>query len=208
MADAVLEALADLSYPGIFLLLVAANAAPLLMPPTWIILASFHALDPASLDPLALALVGATGATLGRFALKRASGAFRRLAGAEQRSHLDAVGGYLNGKRHGYALASFLFAATPLPSNMLFVAYGLMSARGIGLYLGFWAGRAVSYYVMVSISGFVLAPLLQLFEDRLVGILVADAAGVASVVLFASVNWTVLIRERRIRFVRPRLWRL
>ncbi len=202
-----LEMFAELSYPGIFLILVAVNAAPLFMPPTWIILSSFHALD-ASLDPLVLALVGATGATLGRMALKRASGLFRRFAGGGQKSNLDVIGRYLNEKRYGYALASFLFAATPLPSNMLFVAYGLMNARSIGLYLGFWLGRVLSYYVMISISNIVLVPFLQLFEDKLTGILLADGIGVGIVVLFASINWTLLLTERRVRFVRPRLWRL
>lgn len=201
------EAIAELSYAGIFLVLVALNAAPLFVPPTWIVLSSFHMIDPG-LDPLYLALVGASGATAGRMALKRVSGAFRRFARAEHRSNLDAIGEYLNGRRFGYALASFLFAATPLPSNMLFVAYGLMNARGLMLYAGFWAGRVVSYYVMISVSSIVLTPLLQLFEDRLVGILVADGIGVGVVVLFACIDWGLLLSSRRLRFVRPRIWRL
>ena len=61
---------------------------------------------------------------------------------------------------------------------------------------------------MISVSGAVLVPLLDMFEDRLVGILVADAAGVAAVVLFASIDWELLLSERRLRLVRPRLWRL
>ena len=52
--------------------MIAVNAAPILMPPTWIILSSFYALD-SSLDPVVLALVGATGATIGRLFLKRIS---------------------------------------------------------------------------------------------------------------------------------------
>ena len=129
MAADLLEAIAGMSYAGVLAILVALNASPLLMPPTWIVLSSLYAADPAGFDPLALALVGATGATAGRMILKRASGAFRRFAPPGQRSRLDAIGSYLNGKRYGYAAASFLFAATPLPSNMLFVAYGLMGAE-------------------------------------------------------------------------------
>jgi len=68
MAD-IIETIIEYSYIGIFFLLIAVNAAPILMPPTWIILSSFFALD-ASLDPFVLALVGATGATIGRFFLK------------------------------------------------------------------------------------------------------------------------------------------
>ena len=197
----------EYSYTGIFLILTAVNIAPLLMPPTWIILATFYAAD-GTLDPLWLSMVGATGATLGRFILQRCSGHLRRFAGPQRRAGLDEINKVLARRRYGYTLASFLFAATPLPSNMLFVAYGLMRARNIGLYLGFWSGRLISYYIMISISGVVLVPFLQLFEDRYVGIIVADIIGAGTVLLFACIDWHVMVSERRLRFIRPRLWRI
>jgi len=203
----IIETVIEYSYIGIFLLLIAVNAAPILMPPTWIILSSFFALD-SSLDPFVLALVGATGATIGRFFLKRISGFFRKFVGKEQESNLDAIGNFLNKKKFGYTLTSFLFAATPLPSNMLFVAYGMMRAKSVGLYIGFWCGRLVSYYIMITISEAVLTPFLQLFEDKIIGIIVADIVGIGSVVLFTCINWRVLLIERKLKFVRPRLWRI
>ena len=206
MAD-IFETIIEYSYLGIFFLLIAVNAAPILMPPTWIILSSFFALD-ASFDPFLLALVGATGATIGRFFLKCISGFFRRFVGKEQESNLDAIGNFLNKKKFGYTLTSFLFAATPLPSNMLFVAYGMMRAKSIGLYIGFWCGRLLSYYIMITISEAVLSPLLQLFEDRITGIIVADIIGIGAVIFFTCINWQVLLFQRKLRFVRPRLWRL
>ena len=205
MAD-IFETLTELSYIGIFLLLIGINAAPILMPPTWIVLSSFYALDP-QLDPIILALVGATGATIGRFILKQISGLFRKFIGKEQKSNIDVIGNYLNRKRFGYPIASFLFAATPLPSNMLFVAYGLMKAKSFGLYLGFWLGRLISYYIMISISDVVLTPFLDLFENRIVGIIIADGIGIGVVVLFMSINWTLLLTERKFKLVKPKLWR-
>jgi len=187
--------------------LIAVNAAPILMPPTWIILSSFFALD-ASLDPFMLAIVGATGATIGRFFLKCISSFFRRFVGREQESNLDAIGNFLNKKKFGYTLTSFLFAATPLPSNMLFVAYGMMRAKSIGLYIGFWCGRLVSYYIMITISEAVLTPFLQLFEDRIIGIIAADIVGIGSVIFFTCINWQALLFERKLKFVRPRFWRI
>ena len=202
----IFETLIELSYIGIFLLLIGVNAAPILMPPSWIILASFYAIDP-QLDPIILAIVGATGATIGRFVLKQISGIFRKFIGKEQKSNLDVIGNYLNRKRFGYPIASFLFAATPLPSNMLFVAYGLMKAKSIGLYIGFWLGRLISYYIMISISEIVLTPFLDLFEDRITGILIADGIGIGVVILFMSINWTLLLTERKFKLVKPKLWR-
>ena len=201
-----IESLIEFSYAGILLLLIGLNTAPLLMPPTWIVLSSFYALDP-TLDPLSLALVGATGATIGRFFLKSMSRFFRGLVGKEQKSNLDAIGEFLNRKRFGYILTSFLFAATPLPSNMLFVAYGMMRAKSIGLYAGFWLGRVLSYYVMITISKAVLTPFLTLFEDRYIGILVADGLGIGVVILFTCIDWKILLLERKLVIHRPRLWK-
>ena len=203
----IFDTIVEYSYFGIFLLLIGINAAPILMPPTWIVLSSFFALD-SSLDPLLLALVGATGATIGRLILKNLSSFFRRFIGKEQESNLDTIGNFLNKKKFGYTLTSFLFAATPLPSNMLFVAYGMMRAKSIGLYIGFWCGRLVSYYIMITISGAVLVPFLQLFEDRVIGIIVADIVGIGSVIFFTCINWQALLFERKLRFVRPRFWRI
>ncbi len=202
----IFETLSELSYIGIFLLLIGVNAAPILMPPSWIILASFYAID-TQLDPIILALVGATGATIGRFILKQISGIFRKFIGKEQKSNLDVIGNYLNRKRFGYPIASFLFAATPLPSSMLFVAYGLMKAKSIGLYIGFWLGRLISYYIMISISEIVLTPFLDLFENRITGILIADGIGIGVVILFMSINWTLLLTERKFKLTKPKLWR-
>ncbi len=200
------ESLGDFGYFGIFILLVGLNAAPILMPPTWIVLSSFYAID-TSLDPIILAAVGATGATIGRLILKKLSGFFRRFVAKEQKTNLDVIGDYLNRKKFGYALASFLFAATPLPSNMLFVAYGLMRAKSIGLYVGFWFGRLISYYIMITISEIVLTPFLELFEETYIGILVADVIGIGVVIFFTTINWSLLLTKRKLKFVRPKLWR-
>ena len=202
----IFDNIVEYSYFGIFLLLIGINAAPILMPPTWIVLSSFFALD-SSLDPLLLALVGATGATIGRLILKNLSSFFRRFVGKEQKSNLDSIGNFLNRKKFGYVLTSFLFAATPLPSNMLFVAYGMMRAKSIGLYFGFWVGRLLSYYIMITISSVVLTPFLELFEDKIIGILVADIVGIGVVVIFTCINWQTLLLERKLQFVRPKLWK-
>ncbi len=202
----IFEIFGELSYFGIFLVLIGVNASPILMPPSWIVLTSFYLLDP-SLNVVLLAMVGATGATIGRFALKKISGLFRKFVSDEQKSNLDTIGDYLNQKRYGYVVASFLFGATPLPSNMLFITYGLMRAKSIGIYVGFWFGRTISYIVMIYFGNAVLTPFLEMFEDRLTGILLIDGAGILLIVLFASVNWTMLITQRKLKFVRPKIWR-
>lgn len=195
------------SYLGIFLVLVGVNTAPILMPPSWIILTSFYLLDP-SLNIILLAMVGATAATIGRFILKHLSSLFRRFVGPEQKSNLDIIGDYLDRKRYGYVIASFLFGATPLPSNVLFITYGLIRAKNLGIYIGFWFGRFFSYVLMIYFGNAVLQPFLEIFENRLSGILLVDGVGIGAIVLFMSINWSLLITQRKLKFVKPKLWRI
>lgn len=205
MAD-LLEFFAEWSYLGIFLILVGVNTSPILMPPSWIVLTSFYLLDP-NLNIVFLAMVGATAATIGRFFLKVFSSFFRKFIGHEQKSNLDIIGNYLNQKKYGYMIASFLFGATPLPSNMLFIAYGLMRAKNLGMYIGFWLGRVLSYIIMIYFGNLVLQPFLEIFEDRLIGILIVDMVGIGTIFLFASINWSLLITQKKLKFVKPRIWR-
>ena len=202
----IFELFGEFSYFGIFLVLIGINASPILMPPSWIVLTSFYLLDP-TLNIVLLAVVGATGATIGRFFLKRISGLFRKFVGEEQKSNLDRIGNYLNKKKYGYLIASFLFGATPLPSNILFITYGLMRAKSVSIYIGFWIGRTISYIIMIYFGNAVLSPFLEMFEDRLTGILLIDGVGIGLIILFACINWTVLLTQRKIKFVKPKIWR-
>jgi len=202
----IFEIFGELGYFGIFLVLVGVNASPILMPPSWIILTSFYLLDP-NLNILLLSIVGATGSTIGRYVLKKISGLFRKFVGKEQKSNLDIIGDYLNRKKFGYVIASFLFGATPLPSNMLFITYGLMRAKSVGIYFGFWIGRLLSYIIMIYFGNAVLKPFLEIFEDRLLGILLVDVLGIVVIILFTSINWSLLITKRKLKFTKPKLWR-
>jgi len=206
MAD-IFEIFGEFSYFGIFLVLIGVNASPILMPPSWIVLTSFYLLDP-TLNIVLLSMIGATGATIGRFVLKKISGLFRKFVGDEQKSNLDIIGDYLNRKKFGYLIASFLFGATPLPSNVLFITYGLIRAKNLGIYVGFWFGRVLSYIVMIYFGNAVLKPFLEIFEDRLMGILLVDLTGIIAIIFFASINWALLITQRKLKFVKPKLWRL
>jgi len=147
--EEIFEIFSNLSYLGIFFLLVAMNTSPILMPPTWIVLSSFYTIDP-SFDILTLSVVGATGALIGRIILMYISRFFSRFMGTERKSSLDTLAEYMKKKKYGYFSASFLFAITPLPSNLLFMAYGIMRVKNISLFAGFWVGRSIAYYVMIS----------------------------------------------------------
>lgn len=190
------------SYWGIFAVLFGMNVSPILMPPSWLVLASFYVAYP-SFDPLYLSLIGATGATAGRFLLTYIGSAGRRFIGEQRKTSLDAIRNYLKDKKYGYFLVSFLFAIGPLPSNILFITYGIIKARTIGMFAGFWLGRVIAYFVMISVSTVVFRPFIDIFTNELYGIIFVDVLGILSIIIFASVDWQKLIVERKLVFIRP-----
>ena len=204
MAD-VFEIFDGFSYLGPLIVLFLVNISPILMPPNWLILSSFYALDD-SMDIAVLAIVGATASTAGRFVLKQLVSKFKNHSN-NNTSNLTVIGDYLNKKKYGYVISSFVFAVTPLPDNILFVAYGLIKAKSIGMYVGFWFGKLLAFYVMLTISPAILIPFTRLFEDRLVGILLADGLGIMAIIIFAAIDWNILLNEKKLRLVKPRLWR-
>jgi len=201
----IFEIFGTFSYLGPLIVLFLMNLSPILMPPNWLILSSFYALDD-SMNIAVLAVVGATASTSGRFVLKQLVSKFKNYS-HDNKSNLTVIGDYLNKKKYGYVISSFVFAVTPLPDNILFVAYGLIKAKSVGMYIGFWFGKLLAFYVMLTISPTVLIPFTKLFEDRLVGILLADGLGIMAIIIFAAIDWNILLNEKKLRLVKPRLWR-
>ena len=201
----IFEIFGTFSYLGPLIVLFLMNLSPILMPPNWLILSSFYALDD-SMNLIILVVVGATASTAGRFVLKQLVSKFKNHSN-DSHSNLTVIGDYLNKKKYGYVISSFVFAVTPLPDNILFVAYGLIKAKSIGMYVGFWVGKFLAFYVMLTISPAVLVPFTRIFEDRLIGILLADCLGVIAIIVFAAIDWNILLNEKKLRFIKPRLWR-
>ena len=191
------------SYAAILLILVGINTVPLFMPPSWIVLSTIYLAYP-SLNPFYLALIGATGATAGRFVLTHISSLSRRIIGEKRKTSLGTIEQYLSRKKYAYFLLSLIFAIGPLPSNLLFITFGIMKVRTFEIFLGFWIGRLISYFLLILLTPFAFKPFIKLFSSNFLGIIIIDTIGVISVVAFASVDWQKLIVERKVKFIRPK----
>jgi hypothetical protein len=60
---------------------------------------------------------------------------------------------------------------------------------------------------MIYFGNAVLKPFLEIFEDRLLGILLVDLVGIIVIIFFACINWSILITQRKLKFTKPKLWR-
>ena len=101
---------------------------PILTPPTWIVVVSAYSLND-QLHPFLLSRIGATAAVAGRLILLQLSTIGRKALNDHRKSSLEKLRKYLEKTKYGYLIGTLLFALLPLPSNMLFISYGLMNAN-------------------------------------------------------------------------------
>lgn len=135
-----------LAFAVLIALIFALNLVPAFAPPTWITLAFFGFQFP-DINSWTLALTGAFAATCGRLGLALMSHRLFRnkLLSAAQRANIDVLKERLE-HRPAITVGVFLCdAISPLPSNFLFIAYGLTGLPLRRVALPFFIGRSLSY---------------------------------------------------------------
>lgn len=162
-----------------------------------------YTLNPA-LDAVLLSVIGASAATLGRFLLMRFSSIGRKVINDERKSSLNKLKNYLEKKKYGYFLGTMLFALLPLPSNMLFVSYGLMKVRSLQIIAGFWIGRFLVYLLMIYLSTNILLSITDKIDLSFASLIWIDVAGIIMTILILLIDWNKLIFEKKIGFIKPR----
>jgi hypothetical protein len=103
----------------LFFVVFALNIVPAFAPPTWVTL-SFVGLTVPSVNVVALAVVGATAATLGRVVLAKLSRLIvrRNFLSEQARLNVDALKQGIEGKKALTSTMFVAFALSPLPSNL------------------------------------------------------------------------------------------
>ena len=173
----------------------AINLVPAFMPSTWMILTFFYIRYDVPLLPLTVG--GAIVSGLGRLLLARGSAWFSRRFMAGKRQDLDLLGEYLDRNRHVAAPATFLYTLTPLPTNNLFIAAGMVGVNLAWVLAGFWAGRILAATFWVWTTERVFDSLGDVFEGG-VGTRWAIALqllSVVSVLLLYALPWARWIRR-------------
>ena len=198
----------DLTYvlAVLFIVVFALNVLPAFAPPTWTTM-SFIGLAIPNIDVLLLALVAATAATCGRVLLARLSRALvrQRLLTEQARRNVDAIKIGIESRR-AMTIGTFLgYALSPLPSNYLFIAYGLTSLPIALLALPFFIGRLVSYAFWTRTASTVGEWLdWDWFESApyfLAYFLLSQVLLIPVIYGFTRLDWQALFAERRLRWL-------
>lgn len=162
---------------------------PAFGPPTWallVFLSLSYQLHPAVLVPL-----GAASATAGRTVLALVTGAFRARLSPRRVASLEALRNAVTARPHRALIGLGLFLVSPLPSNQLFMAAGLLAAPLRPLAAAFFVGRLVAYSVYAGGAVFARERLGDLLLERLSspGAIALQLGSLALLGVLMAVDW-------------------
>jgi membrane protein YqaA with SNARE-associated domain len=176
---------------------------PILTPPTWIVVVSAYSLND-QINPIVLSMVGATAAITGRLILLQLSTIGRRAINDHRKSSLEKLRKYVEKTRYGYLIGTLIFALTPLPSNMLFISYGLINAKSLGIIIGFWIGRFIVYLGMISLSRYFVDYFKEILSSDIQSIFIIDIIGIIMTLFMLLIDWNILFSEHKLVFIKPK----
>lgn len=171
------------------------NTIPAFMPSTWMVLAYFYIQHDLPLLPLTVG--GAIVSGFGRLLLAKGSEWFSRHFMRVRRRDLELVGGYLDRNRHVAAPATFAYTLTPLPTNNLFIAAGMVGVNLGWVLAGFWAGRILADTFWVWTTERVFASMGDVFEGAFSTpwAMALQSLSVLSIALLYVLPWSRWIRH-------------
>lgn len=190
----------------LFFLVFFLNLIPAFAPPTWMVF-SFLGFRFPDYGGVTLAFVGALAATLGRPTLAKGSNLIVRQhwLSEEARQNVDAIREQLDKRRKVTFGVLLFYAFTPLPSNYLFIAYGLTATDLRLITIPFFIGRWVSYsfwaFTAASISRRITLENTEALSYLGVYFVVSQVVLLMIVYVFTRIDWRCLWNERRVRWL-------
>lgn len=194
----------------LFLLVFVLNVIPAFAPPTWMAMSMMGFAYPNQ-HLWVVAAVAATAATSGRLLLAHLAQRIvrSRWAHGSMQENLAALADTIVRRRAASVVAFLAFAFSPLPSNFLFIAYGLTRAPLWLLASPFFIGRTISYGL--ALEGGSVA--FHHFGDVAGNMWVWVYFGATQLLmlgilyLFAKIDWRSTLLARRLRWLHQPLLR-
>jgi hypothetical protein len=192
----------------LFIVVFALNVLPAFAPPTWATM-SFVGLAIPNNNFILLSMVAASAATSGRVVLAKLSRSLLRwrLLSVDARRNVDTIRLGIE-SRPALTFGAFLgYALSPLPSNYLFIAYGLTSLPIAFLSLPFLIGRLASYAFWIRTSSTVgdwLDVDVDWFESApyfVAYYLISQLLLFPVIYAFTRIDWHALFAEGRLKWL-------
>ena len=196
-----------LIYAITFVLVFAVNLIPIFGPPTWTILSfivfNYHT-DISSFT--IFILVGVLAAICGRYGLILSSRKIIRnkLLSSRAKENIDHLYSHFSKGKWFASGIFFLDAITPLPSDQLFIAFGLTKFKARYALIPFAIGRIVTYSIWVYTANYVSETVsigsLGVFSFLSGSIIIVELILIFLIYLFVKIDWEYLFLTKKFRF--------
>jgi len=191
----------------VFAAVYVLNIIPAFAPPTWMLL-SLIGFNHPQLNLLALALSASVAATLGRITLAGLSHSIvrNRFLNDRTKENIDVLKDGLERRKHQALSVLMFYFFTPLPSNYLFLAYGLTTLPIKLIAVPFFIGRIVSYaawaylgqeaYHSLDINAGLVGNYLGTY------FIVTQIGFLLLIYLLVRIDWRAVLMERKFRWMK------
>jgi membrane protein DedA with SNARE-associated domain len=192
-----------LLFVGVFLL----NLIPAFAPPTWMVFSFIGFRSAHSSNVALLAVVGAMAATLGRLTLAKLARVIirRKFLSEETKQNIDSIRKGLEGKRRLTFSVFLFYAFTPLPSNYLFLAYGLTTMDLWLIGVPFFLGRSISYglwgLTSSAVSRRIAMESTQALSYLSAYFIASQILLLYLIYLFTRIDWRAVFAEKKLRWI-------
>ena len=191
---------------SLFAIIFVLNCLPAFAPPTWMVLSAVIVSSPGA-NPWLSALAAATAATAGRLVLAKMACILvrERWLSARTQKNVDLVKARLEKHRAMTFGAVLAYTCSPLPSNSLFIAYGLTSLPLAPVAAASFIGRFLTYSLWV-VMAMEVAQKAVVDEGSVFAYLggyfvVTQVLMLALVVLFTKLDWRAWFATKTVQFM-------
>jgi len=189
-----------------FIVIFLLNLIPVFGPPTWSVLSfmSFYYTIPSL--PLFI-FISLCASTLGRIILTLTSKHIlrNRILGIKYRKNMDYLKRHLEKRPHFASAVFFIEAFTPLPSDQLFVAYGLTGMKLRYALVPFFIARIFTYSFFVYMAKrFSDATILHSITPHSFiswPVIVAEVLVLILIYFFVKVDWAHFIMRNKLKII-------
>jgi hypothetical protein len=115
----------------------------------------------------------------------------------KQESDMRQLGAFLDEHRQHVGLATFLYTLSPLPSNNLFIAAGMVEIQLVWVFIGFLSGRLIANTALVWTTDKAFRHFQELFAEVFGSweVILLQSLSVVSIVLLTRVPWARWLRR-------------
>lgn len=183
-------------YFGVFLISLIGNLA-VFFPIPYLLAIFTIAIEMGKIDIFLLSLLGAIGATIGKFVSYGIGYGGRLTLGDKYKRRFNALRMALGGSPF---VAALVFAATPLPDDLVFIPLGMIQYSPLKTFVACAAGKFILTFVIVWSARFSRQTIAWLFGPENPMIWVASIVVVIVLTLIIiMIDWEKIITKRALR---------